>query len=175
MENNNIEFTVKKQVDGNIMLKKVIIVLTPILISAVIIYFFFFVTPVLLTLSIVGIWYFMRFTRLEYEYSIVSGEFAVAEIYDNKSRKDIVSVKIVDMSVVAPYEEEYIKRHLNPNMIKKIYDYHEEAQYRDFYFCVYEDPKMGKTAIIFNANRKMMQIMKFYNSSAVIMKNDFAL
>ena len=179
MDNNNTEFTVKRKTDAELFFKKLIVILTPLFLSVVILIIFSAIAAwlfiVLFTLDIICIWFFLRYTNLEYEYVIISGDFSVAVIYDNKSRKDIVSVKISDMSFVAPYEEQYIKQHLNPNVIKKTYDYHTDAERKDFYFCTYEDKTLGKSAIIFNTNKKMIQIMKFYNSSAVVVKDSFEL
>jgi len=176
---NNTEFTVKRKLDGEIFLRKLLVIFAPIIFSIIVMIILsnivFYLLIIFFTLDIICIWFFMRYTNLEYEYTIVSGDFSIAVIYDNKSRKDVLTVKISEMSVVAPYEEEYIKKHLNRDLIKKIHDYHTDAERKDFYFCTYDDKKFGKTAIIFNTNKKMIQIMKFYNSSAVTVKDNFAM
>ena len=181
MENNanNIEFTVKRKTDAELFLRKLLVIFVPIIVSIIIMIILsnivFYLLIIFFMLDIICIWHFMRYTRLEYEYSLISGDLSIAVIYDNKSRKDIVTVKVSEMSVIAPYEEKYIQQYLTPNVIKKTYDYHTDAERKDYYFCTYDDKVNGRTAIIFNTNEKMIKIMKFYNSSAVIMKEKFDL
>lgn len=173
---NTMEFTVKKKTDAVTVLQRILIVVasfTPLVIALAT---FFFVVPFMLIISCVSIWFFMRFTKIEYEYSIISGDFSVAAIYDNVRRKELVEAKISNMNIVAPYESDHIRLHLHESArIKRTLDYHTDAEYKDFYFCVYNDEKHGKTAIIFNANEKMIKIMKFYNSQNVILKSKFEL
>ena len=176
---NNIEFSIKRKTDGKIILMRLGIIAvcyTPFVILAAVLFKMVFVAiPIFFVAFTYAAWFFMRFTQIEYEYSIISGEFAVAAIYNNLQRKTLIAAKIKDMSAVIPYE--YNKNYLD-NSIKKIFYYcsdldFENTKNKDLYICIFNDEKYGKCAVVFNAARKFVQMMKFYNSQNVIVKDSF--
>lgn len=178
---NTIEFSIKRKTDFRIILMRACIIaacyLPFLILTGIVIRTVFVLIPVFFFLSSAAAWYFMRFTNIEYEYSIISGEFAVAAIYNNRQRKTLVSAKIKDMRAVVPYETK--ERYLNYSEQKVLYycsdmDLENTAN-KDLYICVINDKKYGECAVIFNATRRMVQIMKFYNSQNVIMKDNFLI
>ena len=173
---NSIEFSVKKKTDSKIMLMRMgiaaacyipFLVLTALLFRAL-----FVAIPVLFVVFSYGVWFFFRFTQIEYEYSILSGDFSVSAIYNNLQRKTLIETKIKDMTAVVPYEDR--ERYLS-NSIQKIFYYCSDLESKDLYICVFNHEKYGKSAIVFNSMKKFVQIMKFYNPQNVVMKNDFIL
>lgn len=52
----------------------------------------------------------IKYLGVEYEYSFVSGDFSLAKIYGKSRRKEMLSVELSRALLVAPYEEEYVKR-----------------------------------------------------------------
>jgi hypothetical protein len=175
---NTIEFTMKKKTDAKILLMRLGIVSGCILIPVLIISFFlrnfvFASIPILGILSVYAGWFLMRFTAVEYEFTIVGGEFSVAAIYDNRSRKDLINAVIKDMHRVAPLKSN--EHHLEAKDIEKIFYYCSDMDNPDLYFCVFDDKKLGRTAVVFNSTRKFIQIMKFYNALNVELKKDFLI
>jgi hypothetical protein len=176
---NSIEFTMKKKEDGKTMLKRFGIffacflpaVLTLGIVMSVAMQFFLAVTPVVLVLSGYICWYCMRFTRIEYEYAIHSGDFSIAAIYNNLSRKDLISTKIKDMHKVVPYFTN--EPLLTAPDINQVLYYCSDLDHPDLYISIFDDAKKGKVAIVFNTSRKLVQIMRFYNTLGVTVKNDF--
>ena len=176
---NSIEFTMKKKEDGRTMLIRAgifIACIMPFLVITMLLMMFatqfIVVTAPAIILTIYLVWYTRRFTRIEYEYVIIGGEFSVAAIYDNLSRKDLVkNIKIKDMHKVVPYHTN--ERLLEAPEIEQVLQYCSGLDDPDLYIGIYDDPKKGRTAVIFNTSKKLVQIMKFYNVLNVTVKNDF--
>ena len=178
---NNVEFSIKKKEDAKSFLSRfVILLLCFVPAFGMMIAFASGFTPgmMLMPLTLVGgilsFIYFKRFTKVEYEYVIMSGEFTVSAIYDNKSRKDLIKgIKVSAMHKVVPYRTN--ERLLDAPEIKHVIFYCSDLEHPDLYLAIYDDEKNGRTALVFNSSRKLMQIMKFYNSLNVTLKNDFLI
>ena len=176
---NSIEFTMKKKDDAGIRLMRAgifIACILPFLILTMLLMRyatqFIVITAPALILTIYLCWFTGRFTRIEYEYVIISGEFSVSAIYDNMSRKDLIkAVRIKDMHKIVPYftNEPLLK---SPEINQVLY-YCSDLANPDLYIGIFDDEKRGRVALIFNTSRKLIQIMKFYNTLNVIVKNDF--
>ena len=176
---NSIEFTMKKKEDGRTMLIRAGIFTACIMPFLVITTFlmmyaqqFIVITAPAIILTIYLVWYTRRFTRIEYEYVIISGEFSIAAIYDNLSRKDLIkNIRIKDMHKIVPYHTNGTL--LEAREIGHILQYCSDLEDPDIYIGIYDDDKRGRTAVIFNTCRKLVQIMKFYNALNVTVKDDF--
>jgi len=176
---NSIEFTMKKKEDGKTRLTRAWIFIACIMPFLILTMFlmrfatqFIVITAPAIILTIYLCWYTRRFTRIEYEYVIVSGDFSVSAIYDNLSRKDLIkNIKIKDMHKIVPYHTN--EPLLEAPEINQVLQYCSELADPDLYIGIYDDEKRGRTAVIFNTSRKLVQIMKFYNGLNVIVKNDF--
>jgi len=117
--------------------------------------------------------YLLRFTKVEYEYAIYGGLMNIAAVYDNKSRKELISAKIAEMPVIAPLNGNRADA-FNASDIAKRYDFSSSKDFPDRYFFIYFHPKQGKIAVIFNATEKMIGIMRFYNAQNTVVKDSFA-
>lgn len=117
--------------------------------------------------AIVSIWFFMRFTRVEYEYVISSGDITFSTVYDNLQRKALFTAKIRDMSEIAPYDEKIVARRMSEGVTKR-FDLCISLDSYDVYFFTYNHEKLGKILVTFNMAGKAAQIMNFYNRSAVL-------
>lgn len=176
---NNVEFTMKRKDNAKTRLQRFGIVfgcvLAVIIILAVIgsiaVNFVYVAVPALFTLSIFACWYLLRFTRVEYEYVINGGDFAISAIYDNVSRKDLMETKVKEMQKVVPYQSN--EPLLTAPDINKVLYYCSDLQHPDLYIGIFDDEKKGRVAVVFNTSRKLVQIMKFYNALNVTVKNDF--
>jgi hypothetical protein len=178
---NSMEFTMKKKEDGKLIIKRAgifIACIMPLFIILGIVavvqqgLFLAFALP-LLILTIYACWFTKRFTRIEYEYTILSGDFSIAAIYDNLSRKDLMSTKIKDMHKIVPYHTN--EPLLNAPEINQVLYYCSDLENPDLYIGIFDDEKKGRLAVVFNTSRKFVQIMKFYNGLNVILKNDFLM
>lgn len=145
------------------------------IITFVFIQLFIVIVPVFFLIFTYAAWFFMRFTHIEYEYSIISGDFSVSAVYNNRQRKNLITTSIKDMTAVVPYanSEDYISNSMRS--VQKIFYYCSDPENEDLYIGIFQDPKQGRCAVIFNTSKKFVRIMKFYNSQNVIVKDNFLI
>lgn len=126
--------------------------------------------PVWMGLCGIAYWYLSRFVNIEYEYRIVQGEFQMDVIYGQRQRKELITVRIRDMEIIHPYDE------AAKNAVAAcdiVYDCSISQKHPtpDIYYFLYQE-NGKKAAVIFEATRKTLDIMKFYNASVLTKKDD---
>lgn len=165
------EYVVAQKTEGKWKLKKLGMIL--IYVAFVIAWFIFgFVSKMfpLLALIPVTLWMLVFFTwryvKVEYEYSMEAGDMTISNIYGGRSRKQIVTFKMKDCSLIAPLSTHDFKaRDYEP---EKIYSALSSAKAEDAYFALFEaDGK--KCVAYFEATEKALKICKYYNSTATVM------
>lgn len=173
-ENTNfVEYSVEQKPEGKYLARKILLIGFYVVFAAV---YFFMLTlgpvkiPMLIALLPLFLWIIIFFTwryaAVEHEYTIVSGTMRLAEVYGNKTHKTIIEVKIKDMSVIAPWNEE-AKAKL-PAGISKTYNMLPSKSSPDAYYAVCGIEGGQKILILFDAIEKALKIMKFYNSAAIV-------
>lgn len=164
------EYVVSQKMEGKWKLKKLGMLL--LYVAFVIAWFIFgFVSKMfpLLALIPVTLWMLVFFTwryvKVEYEYSMESGDMTISNIYGGKSRKKVVEFKIKECSLIAPVSTHDFKaRDYEPEKIFKALSSEKAA---DAYFALFEQD--GKRCIAyFEATEKALKICKYYNSSATV-------
>ena len=55
------------------------------------------------------VWFTWRYVSIEYEYSFAGGMMILSYVYGGKSRKKIAEIRIKDMTMIAPFEGDYVK------------------------------------------------------------------
>lgn len=106
-------------------------------------------------------WFLWRFTSIEYEYCIAQAEIQVDIIYGARQRKRIAEFMLSQMESISP---------LNGNISKAGFDQVTEAisspSSPNAYRAVFRESD-GKThLLLFEANEKVLRIMRFYKASA---------
>lgn len=169
---NYTEYLVEREKDSSIRKIKFYIFLGAMLFTAIMFWIMFVLTklpvlfiPYLLSLTI-GIWYFSRFTKIEYEYVIASASFSVDKIIARTKRKNILEIKIKDFKKIAPYDE--FKQYNHKGDIEEIFCGSSKSS-PDLYFAEFLEDGLRK-AVVFDATKKALNIMKFYNSTAITIK-----
>ena len=115
-------------------------------------------TPFGLALIIFLSW---RYTSVEFEYSITSGEVTVSKIFGGRTRQELVSFHIRDCSMIAPANgsesafcaDETVTALSAPNA-------------PDSYFAAFENEDGRKMLVYFEATQKALRICHFYNAAA---------
>lgn len=165
------EYVVSQKTEGKWRLKKIGMLL--LYVAFIVAWFVFgFVSHLfpLLALMPVTLWMLVFFTwryvKVEYEYSMTSGDVTVSNIYGGRSRKKVVEFRLKDCSLIAPLATHDFKaRDYEPEITYTALS-SEKAQ--DVYFALFE--KDGKRCILyFEATAKALKICRFYNSSATVM------
>ncbi|MBQ7822301.1 MAG: hypothetical protein IJ391_08480 [Clostridia bacterium] len=168
---NYFEYCVEAKNEGKLKLKRTLLILVYILFPIV-----FFSVLCMLKLYVLGcfivlftaiIWFFTwRYVQIEYEYTIVKGEMTFTKIYGRKSRREFLKTRIQDMSLIAPYKDEYKAR---ADAAQEKYYAVSSMSSPDVYFGIFKDEKTKKSAVVFfEATEKIVRISKFYNSSATV-------
>lgn len=133
----------------------------------------FFIAFVPVWMGLVGIlyWYLSRFVNIEYEYRLMSGEFQMDVIYGQRQRRTLFTVRIRDMEVIRPYDEAHRAETEACDRVENCAISLKKPT-PDIYYFIYTDPSGKRCAVLFEATRKAMEIMKFYNRAALTVKED---
>lgn len=162
------EYSVAQKIEGKWILKKIGMIF--LYIFFVIFWFVFgFVTKLFPVMALIPLtlWILVfitwRYIKVEYEYSIISGNFTLSNIYGNRSRKKVVEFKIKDCSLIAPLDNSEDK--ISSYSPKRVYSGLSSINADDAYVALVDiDGK--KTAVYFEATEKALKICQFYNASA---------
>ncbi len=106
-------------------------------------------------------WYLLEKTRIEYEYTIVSGYFQLDAIYAKKTRRRLCEAKIGDVQSLLRAKDAKD----SPEFKKIIGCSSTDAE--DAYRFVYKDAALGQCAVYFNASPKAIECFRYYNPKIV--------
>lgn len=172
---NYVEYSVECKSEGKLKMRKLWLILA--YIAFVVLYFVLFtvitkivplvaILPLLVWILVFFTW---RYTKVEYEYAILQGAFHFSVIYGGRTRKELLEVKIKDMTVIAPYEGEMIARTEAPD-IARHYQFISSKDSPDRYAAIWVDEEGKKCSLLFEATNKTLKICKFYNQTATVVK-----
>ena len=168
---NYFEYCFEAKNEGKLKFKRILLILAyilfPIILFSVLCMFKLYVLGCFIVLFTAIIWFFTwRYVQIEYEYQIVKGEMTFSKIYGRKSRREFLKVRIQDMSLIAPYKDEYKSR---ADAAENKYYAVSSMSSPDVYVGIFTDEKTKKTsAVFFEATAKMVKLAKFYNSSVTV-------
>lgn len=166
------EYAVEKKKEGAYLAKIVAAAAISIVFAVC---FFFFILPAvgfatgLLIFGIVCavLWYFSRYTYIEYEYSVSGGFIAFAAVYAKQYRKEIASIDLKkSVSRIAPYTGDF-----NGIKVSSVADLRSGKDAVGSYYIVYEENK-AKHAILFDATKKTVNALFHQIPSAVTRSDD---
>lgn len=124
----------------------------------------------IIVLEVFGIWYFWKYTSLEYDFVISTGDLTVDVIYGGRTRKNVFSVKISGASLIASYTDKPADEEKTAEIIYKCVSSFDS---KDILYIVFKDSEGKKCVAYFEATKKMIKLFKFYNSSACkVVAND---
>lgn len=128
-------------------------------------------TPVTLWIIVFATW---RYTDVEYEYSITSGELTFAKIFGSRSRRRQLVLCLRDAVRIAPLD--------NGEHSAFAEQWHPEREYSavssmtapDIYYALFEFKDRAKkekcrAIFYFEATARALQICRFYNPSGTVM------
>lgn len=169
---NHVEVAVKRKLDSELMVKKILLILLYIVFTLGFFGLFFYIKfvqicallPVFVWMLVFFTW---RYTDVEYEYIVSSGEISVAAIYGNRVRKKMLEMKISEIERIAPYDDAE-KEKLAGMEIKNVYNILREKDSPDAYFALFDLPKKGRSVLLFEKDERALKVMRFYNARTVI-------
>ncbi len=165
---NYTEHLVKKQADKKTVLARLGIILLTLALFGAVLFFTFgpIKVPQLAIIAIVLIIYvailLWNMTNIEYEYIIASGEMSMDKIIAEKKRRRMVEFKVPSAEKIAPLSETVLG---DARVITAVSSMNAEDAY-----CAVFNLDGVKTALIFNATDKALEMLRYYNKSCVIKK-----
>ncbi|MBQ8577453.1 MAG: hypothetical protein IJ449_05745 [Clostridia bacterium] len=176
---NYVEYCIEKRSEGayrrNRILLRVLCVLIAIAIIPVVTYsttgkLLITFVPIWMGLCGVAYWFLSRFVNIEYEYRIVQGEFQMDVIYGQRQRKALMEVRVREMQKIHPLDD---AGRAEVAECAKVLDcsISQKKPTPDVYYFTYQD-NGEKCAVLFEATKKTLDIMKFYNASVLTVKTD---
>ena len=169
------EFTTTQKTYGIWLVKKIALIISYIafVITVLIVGFLSRIGLPLLAFTPLATWILIfitwRYVSVEYECSMTSGQFTFAKVYGSKTRKVIFETEIKAMSLIAPYTDEYLKK---AEAFRPTEEYCALSSPKadNQYFAIFENKDAKRVIFIFEANKRCLDIMKFYNSTATVIE-----
>lgn len=120
-------------------------------------------TPFGLALLIFFTW---RYTSVELEYSITSGEVTVSKIYGGRSRRELVSFHLRECTMIAPATDSAWKTRAEQFRADETVSILSATDSPSAYFAAFETKDGRRGLVYFEATQKALRICHFYNASA---------
>ena len=118
------------------------------------VYYCFVVAAFSVLLCIYGVWFFWTSLKIDYEYSVISGELAICKIIDNRKRKDLLKLDLHRVEKI----EKYVPALHDGNAYEKVYDYC--GEYEDCTAVFFKSAKQkGECMLLFSPDEKMLNYM----------------
>lgn len=130
----------------------------------------FALVPVTLWIIVYFTW---RYTSLEYEYSIQSGELTFSKIYGKRSRRTQLKMRVRDASLIAPLDDGEYSARATAYQPEVEFSAISSLKAPDIYFMLFEleDQKTGKkkhAIFYFEATAGALKTCRFYNQAATV-------
>ncbi len=126
-----------------------------------------------LTLWII-VFFTWRYTDVDYEYSITSGELTFAKIFGNRSRRRQLTILLRDAVRIAPLDNDEHSERAAAWKPEREFSAISSLSAPDIYYILFEykgHKKSEKCRAIFyfEATNRALQICRFYNPSATVL------
>lgn len=174
MDFSGYEYTVEQRTEGSLLIRKILFI------ALYIAFVFAWIVMGVLTRILVPllaliplttailVYFTWLYCRVEFEYSVVSGELAVTAIYGNRKRAKMTEVRIKDIVMVAPWDDEAACEKASQYGVEKSYFAVSSKNAPGIYFALFENAKGKNCIIYFEPDEKLIKLLKFYNNPAVI-------
>lgn len=115
------------------------------------------------------VWLTWRYVSVEYEYSMTGGIMTLNKIYGGRSRKKVADIRIKDMTLIAPFEGEYITQ-AERYAPERTVDFTSDLQKPEVYIALYETEDKRRGILYFEVTDQALRILRYYNSQAVAVR-----
>ena len=106
---------------------------------------------------------------IEYSFTVDASELKIETVYGGRRKKNLFSCKVKDLSLIAPYDDKYKAEADAFGADNRVEAVPNMACY-DLYFALHTDEKGKKTIVFFQATAQSLKALKYYNSSAIVMR-----
>ncbi len=113
----------------------------------------------LIGLSMAALW---KYTSVEYDCILASGEMQMSIIYGSKKRKELFTQKISSFEIIA----DAITTPINDSNFNKVYKCITSENADNIVYATFKNSKGERTIVYFQPTQKAHTILKFYNRTA---------
>ena len=179
---NYAEYVVEKKVEGKYKMQRILMVLGYVGVCAAI----FGIVSLVNSLTKLGIIALPMFAlapmagvilynltwplvSIEYSFTVDASALTIETVYGGRRKKKMFGCKVKDLSLIAPYDDKYKAEADEFNADVRIEAVPNMECY-DLYFALHTDEAGKKTIIFFQATAQSLKALKYYNSSAIVMR-----
>lgn len=174
------EFVVHQKIEGKWLLARIglILLYSAYVLGALLLGLTTRIIVPLLALIPVTLWILVfvtwRYTDVEYEYSITSGELTFAKIFGSRSRRRQLVILLRDAVRIAPLDNGEYSALATQWRPEREYSAVSSMSAPDIYYILFECKGSGKkdkcrAIFYFEATARALQICRFYNPSGTVM------
>jgi len=120
------------------------------------------IMPMTTVLIVFAAFIFWKYTKIEYDYFISSGDMQMNIVYGGRSRKELFTFKISSAELIADPKS-------NPadnSRYQRVYTCVSSMEAQGIIYAVFKNQNGEKCIVYFEAPKKALSLLKFYNSSA---------
>ncbi len=167
---NFCELTVKPETGARgLALKIALIVLYTLFTAAYVVFLYFILEMWTMLILLPFIMYAIftltwRYTQLEYEFAIETGELSVAKIYDGRSRRTVFRCDLSEATRISPLSD---RRVLESPDITSVKDFSASPDSAAAWYVIVPDGSK-KLAAVIETNDEMLRILRLANPSAFV-------
>lgn len=129
--------------------------------------YFIYVAFFLLCFGIWFIWFVRSHQNVEFEYQVVQDTLVVSKIIAKRNRKEIMKLDVRTIDLLEKGDNPEVQK-LN---FVKVYDAAEQSSDdKNTTYAVYQHAALGRCALMFNPNEKILNGMKPYLKKEIVLK-----
>lgn len=165
------EYTVRPAESGALRLKRALLIALYVVWSALVLSIAFLgsqTVPLLIVFAVtlpLLVRFTWRYTFVEYEYSFFGGSLTVSRVLKGKSRRELSTVEIRQLSAIVPYDDAHMSQIERFGATKKILAY-SSLDAPEIYVLLWTDETKRKYLLCIEPSEKALKILRFYNNSA---------
>ena len=167
-----VNYMVTKKVEGKYRLHRILMIIGYVAVGLIYASVFTIAIklPALLTFTPLLIWFLVystwMYVNIEYEYTIVGGVMRGMEVYGMRKFRELFSVRISSMTLIAPYSGDFRKSADGASVKRRDYCVSSMTS-PDVWFGIYKNESGEECVVFFEAVEKTLKCVRYYNSEAV--------
>lgn len=179
---NYAEYVVDKKVEGKYRMQRMLMVLGYVGIAVLILAVVMIIDKLtglgkmmvpMVALAPMAAWMLYFFTwpyvSIEYSFTVDGSMLTVEKVMGGKKKVKLFHQKVKDLSLIAPYDEQY-KSEADAFAADRRVEAVPSMDCHDLYFALHTDERGKKTIVFFQATAQSLKALKYYNSSAIVMR-----
>lgn len=171
---NYAEYVVEKKIEGQYKMQRLLMLLGYAVVAIVVVVAVAISGFIpLIALAPTAVWMLSFFTwpyvSIEYSFTVDASMLTVEKVLGGKKKIKLFQAKVKDLTLIAPYDDEYKAEADNFAADVRVEAVPSMDCY-DLYFALYTDESGKKTIVFFQATAQSLKALKYYNSSAIVMR-----